>query len=333
MKKTKFKIILLFPAILMMAGIGCQKIIHGYLSDRIFYQVNPFVVQQGETTVSAPLVTDGSTEPLHVKVLSLKDSLGNDADSILTTPRTIVTYTGTLTPNDSTLDLFHAKLKDSSVAPFNIAKIGGRLQFTAATAYVPAGSYNIDLQVSNVHGVRVLKNACQIQIVPISTIYSVEFTSFRINDSTGKIQLARYDNNNTYMTVDVNHESSSDETSNIIVKFVDKNGVAFNPAAGEVADWSNAPATTTFFPKLHMWAPYYPIKYTDSTIIQEIPNVNLSFPYFDLNSTYPAIGGARFDSRISNTSTNNIIHTAIYFTLYTLGTYYITVHLNTVVRK
>ncbi|AYD47748.1 hypothetical protein [Arachidicoccus soli] len=119
----------------------------------------------------------------------------------------------------------------------------------------------------------------------------------------------------------------------LVVKFVDKNGMPFDPAKKEVTDWSNDPAATTFFPKLHMWTPYYPMQFTDSTIVQQIPYVNLSFPYFDLNSSYPASGGARFDSRISNVSTNNILHTAIYVTLYTSGTYYITVHLNAIEHK
>ena len=154
---------------------GCQKIVHGYLSDRIFYQVNPFVVQQGVTTVSSSLVADGSTEPLHVKVISLKDSLGNDADSILNTPRNIVTYTGTLTPADSTIALLNAKLKDRYVRPFNIAEIGGRLQFTAATTYVPAGTYNMDLLVSNIRGSETLKNACQINITPLTNTYNAGY--------------------------------------------------------------------------------------------------------------------------------------------------------------
>lgn len=112
----------------------------------------------------------------------------------------------------------------------------------------------------------------------------------------------------------------------LVVKFADKNGTRFNPAKREVADCSNAPAATTFFPKLHMWAPYYQMQLTDSTIVQQIPYLNLSFPYSDLNSSYPARGGVRFDSRISNVSTNNILHNAVYVTLYTSGTYYITVH-------
>lgn len=326
--------IILFLVVSTVFFWSCQKIIHGYLSDRIFYQVNPFAVQQGVTTVSSSLVADGSTEPLHVKVLSLTDSLGNDADSLLTTPKTIVTYTGTLTPADSTLGLFNAKLKDSLVSPFNIAKIGGRLQFTAATAYVPAGSYHLDLQVSNVRGERVLKNACTIQIVPLSTTSVINYKSFRTTDPTGTKDLVRYENNDAYMHVDIENTPSTDATSKIILKYVDKNGIPFDPSKGEVKVWDAiTPIATTYFPSLHMWAPYYPIQNTDSAIIQQIPYVNLSFPYFDLNPSNPAAGGARIDYRISNTSDNAMYHTVLVFALFTAGTYNITVHLNAIQHK
>lgn len=329
---TKKNILLLTGATLLFWG--CQKIVHGYLSDRIFYQVNPFIVQQGVTTVSASLVTDGSTAPLHVKVLALRDSLGNDVDSILTKPGNIVTYTGTLTPADSTLALFNAKLKDSLVSPFNIAELGGRLQFTAATTYVPPGTYNMDLLVSNVRGERVLKNACAIQIIPLSTTSVIDYKSFRTTDPTGTKDLVRYENDDAYMQVDIDNEPSTDATSKIILKYVDKNGISFNPSKGEVKGWDLiSPIATTYFPTLHMWAPYYPIQYTDSTIVQQIPYVNLSFPYFDLNSGYPASGGARIDYRISNTSDNAVYHTVLQFSLFTAGTYNITIHLNAIEHK
>ena len=313
-------------AIYMLTGLmalsGCQKVVHGYLSDDIYYQVNPFNVQQGVTTVSGALVLNGSTAPLHVELLALRDAAGNDADSILRKPRNIVTYNGTVLYTDTTLDMLNAKLNDSLVSPFNIGEVGGRLQFTAATAYVPTGTYNMDIQVTNVNGSRILKNACAIVVTPLETPYSMGYYSFRPYDANGNM-LFRTESDPYYSTFDIHYDANG--TNQIILKFVDKNGVAFNPKAGEVKDFSNDPVTTTFFPKLHYWAPYYAATYTDSTIIQRLPDFNLSFPYFSLPN-YAAGGGVRIDNKITNVKGYGYVQTAMYFSLFSQGTYTITYH-------
>ncbi|HWK04873.1 MAG TPA: hypothetical protein VNS58_14630 [Puia sp.] len=312
--------------VILLLGAGCAKTIHGYLSNDIYYTVNPFQVQQGVTTVSAPLVLNGSSAPLHVELSALRDSAGNDADSILMKPQSILTYKSTVTVNDSTLDLLNAKLNDSLVRPFNIAETGGRLQFTAATNYVPTGSYTMDLTVSNINGVKFLKNACTIVIEPLTITSSLGYFSYRPNDPTGTTQLFRTESDPTYSNFDITHEDTQGETK-IVLKFVDKNGVPFNPNAGEVQYWSNVDKSTTSFPQLNFWAPYYAPTYTDSTIVTKLPNIAVSFPYFDLNNAYPAARGARIDNKITGLSSNEVIHTVMYFTLYTVGTYYITYHL------
>lgn len=308
-------------------AFACQKVVHGYLSDNIYYQVNPFIVQQGVTTVSSSLILNGSTAPLHVTLKSLRDSAGNNADSILRKPQTITTYTTALTSDDTTLALLKGKLKDSLVRPFNIAEIGGRLQFTAATLYVPAGKYTMDLSVSNVNGERDLKNACTIVITPLTNTYETGYFSYRPNDPVSNTQLFRTESDPFYSSFDINFQPASDFTR-IVLKFVDKNGKPFNPKNGEVSDWSNVPKATTSFPKLSYWAPFYPAQQTDSTIVQQIPGIlGLNFPYFGLGN-YPAGGQCRIDNKITGLVSNQVIHTVMYFKLLTIGTYYITYHLN-----
>jgi hypothetical protein len=198
--------------------------------------------------------------------------LGHNADSILTTPRTIVTYTGTVTYLDTTLDQLKAKLKDSLVSPFNIAEIGGRLQFTAATKYVPAGSYNMDISVTNVRDTKVIENACQINITGLGNTTNLLFKRLRYWDNgTGDGGYNREDQGG--ITVDINYQPGTPQTK-VTYKFVDKNYQPFNPAAGDVTrfrvDW----------PVFENWCPYYKPVYTDSTIEYRVPDIGLSFPYY-----------------------------------------------------
>ncbi len=323
----KLNIVAAFGVVaILLLGTGCAKKINGYLSNEIYYTVNPFEVQQGVTTVSAPLVLNGSTAPLHVKITALRDSLGNDADSVLMTPQSIITYKATVLSSDTTLAMLNAKLNDSLVRPFNIAEVGGRLQFTAATVSVPLGSYSMDLEVSNINGQRAIKNACTILLEPLSAAYTLGYYSYRTNDPTGTIQYMRTESDPSYSTFDI-VRSEGNGVSKIILKFVDKNGKPFNPKAGEVSDWVEASRDAAVYPTLADWAPYYTPVYTDSTIETQLPNIPVSFPYFDLNTTYPAAGGCRIDNKIKGVASGDVIHTVMYFTLGTTGIYTITYHL------
>lgn len=319
-------------ACLYLLFAGCQKVEHGYISDRIFYQVNPFYISQGVTAVSSSLVGDGSTAPLHVQVLALRDSLGHNADSLLTTPRSIVTYTSTLTYADSTIALMKAKLKDSLVRPFNIAEIGGRLQFTAATTFVPTGRYNLDIAVSNTRGTRVIQNACELIIQPLSRTYNLAYRRFGVYDTTGNTLVSNFDNQDEYCAMEIKHVSGT-PVSQIIYKWVDKNGVAFRPNKGEVTAWSAA------LPTLHNWSPFYPEVYGDSTISQQIPDVGLSMPYFNpirlANGNTFSDVSCRVDYKLSRASTtsNTILKSMTSLQYLTSGTYYVTVHLNSVVHR
>ncbi|MFT4203373.1 MAG: hypothetical protein QM610_05615 [Chitinophagaceae bacterium] len=329
MFKTKiYTIAAIFAA--LAASSGCQKTVHGYLSDNIYYQVNPFEVQQGVTTVSASLILNGSTAPLHVELTALRDSAGNDADSILGTPRSIRTFTGTLDYTDSTLALFNAKLSDSLVRPFNIAEIGGRLQFTAATTYVPTGSYNMDLLVSNVNGERYIKDACEIDIIPVDNPYTINWRRTQIWDANKANVVSQWDND-ANIAIDVEYVSGT-ATAAIVYKFVDMNGVVFNPAEGEVKPWS------TSLPHLHNWAPYYPETYTDSTVVQQLPDAGIALPYYttvllDGGGTFSDVS-CRVDYQIFNTTETLPVKsmTSLAYAI-TAGTFYVTVHLNNITHK
>lgn len=308
--------------IIFLSSVGCQKITHGYLSDRIFYQVNPLMVPQGVTTVSAPLVIDGSTQPLNVELIGLKDSQGKNVDSILLKPGIIRTFTGTVTYADSTLDLLNAKLNDSSVAPFSIAKVGGRLQFTPATVYVPAGDYNLDIRVSNVRGGREIDNACQMSIVPMNPdqiLYQAATTS----DASGNFS-AGY-----FLPISITRDPNG--PNKIIFKFLDKNGKAFDPAKGEVVG-------RTGRPNFRNWNPYYPEVKTDSTIEYQYPSGVPQIPIYSstvISNGSSWTGGIIYyqvplSYTVENVNVNPVSELVFYATT---GTFTVTYFLNNVTHK
>ncbi|WP_324009107.1 hypothetical protein, partial [Parvimonas sp. D9] len=50
--------------------------------------------------------------------------------------------------------------------PFNVNPLGGRLELTPATALIDTGTYNFDIEVSNIRGSRVVNNIAQVRITP-----------------------------------------------------------------------------------------------------------------------------------------------------------------------
>jgi hypothetical protein len=303
---------------------SCQKITHGYLSDDVFYQVNPFYVQQGITTVSSSLVTNGSTDPLNVKLLKITDvSTGADADSLFLKPQMMRTFTGTPTSDDSTLDLLNAKLKDSTVAPFSVNAIGGRLQFTQSDLFIDTGTYSMDIQISNVRGTKTLPGACQIVVTPIATKDTLTYQSW----STGSVATGPFTGVAGQIPVTVTYIAGG--ADKIIFVWKDKNGHNFNPSLGEV----NARVQR---PTFHDWDPYYPEVRTDTSIEYQYPDGIPYLPVF-ANTTVGGIGWndgiCYYQLAKAHTDIGlyvNTVSTIQYFL--TKGTYVVTYYVNIVSR-
>lgn len=268
--------IIAVAALLIM--ISCKKIPVGYISNLIFYNQNPFTVSQGNTTVSNDIVTNGSTPPIYVKLLAVKDASGKDASSYMLKPDTVKVFTSAVTGSDTTLSSLTSKLKDSLLAPFSINYIGGRLQFTQATSYVPIGKYSVDVQVTNIRGTERLNNACVINVVPnqadtltyVAYSYSdAKFTSFSGQPASNlKVSITRI-------------ASGADQ---IIYVWKDKNGVYFDPSKGEVISRPNRPNWAS-------WDPYYtPVK-TDTSIVYQYPGGVPAMPLFSSPNAYPGFSG------------------------------------------
>ena len=140
--------------------IGCKKSEIGFLSDNVFYRSNPFVAEQGTVTYSAPMEVDGSTAPLTVTLLDIRDKeKGISVKDSLLKEREVTTFLGEITPADTSLAMVNAKLTKSMVKPFNINPIGGRIEMTSASRYIAAGTYVMDVAIENVKGRRVMKKS------------------------------------------------------------------------------------------------------------------------------------------------------------------------------
>ena len=61
----------------------CKKQEVGFLSDKLFYRVNPFVAVKGRVTTTAPLEVDGSTQPLNVKLLEVRGESGQNVQNLI----------------------------------------------------------------------------------------------------------------------------------------------------------------------------------------------------------------------------------------------------------
>ncbi|WP_343669714.1 hypothetical protein [Chitinophaga sp.] len=251
--------------------LSCEKIEKGFLSDSVYYLENPFTVQQGTTTTSSTLVADGSTNPINVKLLSVRNVYtGESADSMFLRPQTITIFKDAVTQSDSTLALLNAKMQDSTVAPFSINPIGGRLQFTRASLYLDTGRYTIDVNVSNIKGEKTLKNACDIIVTPLSATYTVVYRRVQTTPPDNDADRTTVQENDTY-PVDIKYTPS--DVSKVIIKWLDKNGKPFNPST----DMQRLALT---YPTFHDWDPYYPVVTTDSTMEMEFPKLGIGMPLF-----------------------------------------------------
>ncbi|SDE04246.1 hypothetical protein SAMN05216464_103437 [Mucilaginibacter pineti] len=320
-KNTLYSIAL---AILATAAIfGCNKIKTGFISDNIYYNVNPFTVAQGNTAVSAGLVIDGSTTPVNVKLLAVRDmATGKDASVYLLKPDTIRIYNGTITSDDSTLTQLSKKLKDSTLAPFSVNSIGGRLQFTQASKFVPIGSYNIDLQVSNVRGTRTLNNACQINVVG-SIPDTISYKAYNHSDAT-------YTNfvgfSAALLDMKVKYDPSG--ADKIIYVWKDKNGKTWNPAKGEIVGRPGRPTFADF-------DPYYPVTKTDTSLEYRYPGGVPIFPVFAIPKAYPGFNGGPYYYSIKGSAndTGGPVNTTFTVGFYlTKGTFVITTIVTDVAR-
>ena len=268
MRNNNIKPLIYLSLAVMLGFIGCKKVETGYISDNMYYIENPLMTTQGAITVSSSIVEDGSTDPVSVELTKVTDENGNDVMTLLTKMDSIMGFSGSVTFLDSTLDLLSKKISVTAAVPLSVNPIGGRIQLTPATQFVPVGTYTIDVKVSNIRGTRTIPNACKIIISgegSPDTVYAGTYAGTLDNVTLG--YAAALANPNISVTY------TPSETNKLVYKFFDKNGQVYDPKTGGI------------FARPHRWSmkqfdPYYPEVLTDTSVEYQFPSVPNQFPAF-----------------------------------------------------
>lgn len=261
---------------IMVVGYACsKKPSEGFLGNKFYYLSNPFVGIKGRVTTSVPIQADGSTNPLYVKLLQVRTRAGQVTDA-LTKEYEIPIYKGEVTPQDSTPQLLAAKLGTAMYKPFNINSIGGRLELTPASAMVDTGLYDFDIEVSNIRGSKKINSVAKVQINP--AVPSQLVRQFANSSAV---------NQESVFTTQANFSTTLERRAGpnqIIIRFLDRNGVAFNPKQGQVLPRVGTTAAPRFV--FRQFAPYYPEVVNDTAFIYQYPEKTPTFPLYLLNNAY-----------------------------------------------
>lgn len=271
---------------------GCTKIEKGFISPYQQYAVNTFTVTRGRIASSYTLINDGSSIPIHIKWTHIYDSTGKIADDIFSKEYPVAVWTSAYDPKtDLTFAAISAKRIIKNLPPLTVNEFNGTIQANSGTLNIPVGSYTMDLQVSNDAGTVSLKKIMIINIVdgapvgisPDPGAFSLSLLKAGTAGGAGSLGGANggvmfNGNNNPFVVYSVTRFA---DTPNIfIVKVTDRNGVAFNPKAGEIAKRPNSGLNPNppFLQNLQDYAP--------DTFNATDTSMNLKYPLvpFPINS-------------------------------------------------
>ena len=296
---------------------GCEKVEKGFLSDNMYYVENPLVTSQGSVTVSSSIVADGSTAPLQVELTRVVDGKGNDMDSLLTRTDSIMGFSGSVSYLDSTLDLLNKKIQTTAAKPLSVNPIGGRIQLTPATQYVPVGTYTIDVRVTNIRGTRDMPQACNIVINGTGssdTVYAGTYAgTFDPLTGTYLAGLANPNVNVSYYATDINK---------IVYEFLDMNGKIYDARTWGIG-------TRTHRWNMKQFDPYYPEVLTDTSVEYQFPTVPNQFPAFvnpGVNGVIPRGNYGVFNAvPAASNSTGSAVFAFVDMAFFKRGTYIVTI--------
>ena len=300
----------------LLGGWGCQKVQTGYLSADLYYLQNPLTAPQGSITVSSVLQVNGSTAPMNVLLTKVVDSSGNRVDSMMAKKDSFPGFSDAVSYVDSTLDLLNKKIVYTTAAPLSVNPIGGRIQLTPATKYIPQGSYTIDIKASNVRGSVSIPNACKIIITSAGspdTVFAGAYAG-TLNKTTGAY-LAALAN----PSVDVQFYPSA--VNKIVFKWVDMNGKVYDVKTGGIG-------VRTGRWNFRNFDPYYPQVLTDTSVEYQYPTVPNEFPVYPntgADGTIPRGNFGCFFKLPGANSTGGPIFTFTDIAFFTQGLYVVTI--------
>jgi hypothetical protein len=313
----------------LLIAFGCKKPSEGYLSKVLVYNPKTLNAVKGRVTTSAALLVDGSTNPINVKLLAVRNYYTKQpADSILLKKYEIATYKAEITQQDTTAEQIAAKISKDMYPSFNINPIGGRIEVTPATNFIDTGTYEFDIQVSNPAGSRVVNNVGIVKIVNPTTTYDITAQSVSTSPTTSETFTTQ-----TNFTTSIVRTSGTE--NKIILKFVDKNGTPFNPNAGNIIPRADRPTFRTY-------DPFYPEVKTDTALVYQYPPNLPTFPIYSnvvvAGSNWSYVYYFRIPAAFTDINLN--LNPLIGFRLWPVagqnsvsGTYVVTFKMNFVTKK
>ncbi|MDF2189174.1 DUF5007 domain-containing protein [Paraflavitalea sp. CAU 1676] len=237
---------------------ACEKIEEGFLSDLVRYKDNVIQCKRGMPLVkSAPIEGDGSTPPYTFKMVNLRDANGKAAPKEFDTEYDLVVFKEGLAFNpetDTTLALLNKKRETLKVKPLIFNEKSGQIVFNRGSTHLPLGDYQFDVEMNNVKGTKLFPSIAKLQVVdPLNedffTLYAAAAAAATPAEAFSDMKAPR-----------VTCKRVSGEGARVILKIVDKNGVTFNPKAGEIIKRGDRPIFETY-------AKFNPVIITDTAMI------------------------------------------------------------------
>lgn len=267
--KKYFKYVLITFLSCIFGIIACTEVQDGYISDRIMYYANPFIVASGVTTYSQAPNLGGSSVPVTFEILDVKDANGTSTDE-LTKGRRLLMWTSPYNSyTDSTIELIQAKRTWVEGEPtMRILERSGQLLFTESTLECQPGTYSIDMKMSNSAGERIFNDVLKVTLEDRTSASGP--ANWCITDTKG-INPDYWTNNPA--SFEFKHDPNG--PNKIHVRVCDQNGNPFNWKTGEVAKRGSRPC-------LEFATPWAETIYTDTEAIFEYPFT--PFPFGPISS-------------------------------------------------
>lgn len=314
--------------------LACNKPSPGYLSKVLVYNPKTINATKGRVTTSAALIVDGSTSPINVELLGTRNFYTKQpANDILLKKFEIPVYKAEITQFDTTLAQIAPKLGTASYPVFNINSIGGRMEISPASTFVDTGTYEFDIRVTNPAGSREALSVGVVRFVNAANPFEI----------TRQAATSTPSNAETPETAQANVTTTITRTAGpnrIILRFLDKNGAAFNPKTQLIPRDADRPVFRNY-------AGYYPEEKTDTALVYQYPEKLPTFPLFQYSSVSSVNGGVTNRGYVSfyripfaANDLNVNVNPEIGFRLWPIpgeasvsGTFTVTMRLNFVARK
>ncbi|MCA5003828.1 DUF4859 domain-containing protein [Sphingobacterium bovistauri] len=264
---------------------SCKPETIGFLNDNMRYNVSELQAVQGSSVTTNPLVANGSSTPMSVKLVAVRNKVTGEIVNDFLTEQEYSVYLGQVGSDINTMDQLSALIGTKKSPAISVNGIGGKVVLTPATESVPAGLYTLDIDISNISGQKSYKDVLNINLIELKpdSIFSKSATSSGLSSETDVRNLASTDYSTTIQYIPGNENK-------IIFMWLDKNGKAFNPKQGEVIKRASLPSFAD-------WSPFYPEQLTDTSIVYQYPYFKgLSYPV----KTTVRVGESNFTNLTSN---------------------------------